>query len=314
MQRLVRYGLRLVGILLAVSLVTFLLLNLIPGDPVLAILGETATPQSIAALHAQLGLDLPLPLRYLNWLGHALTGDFGRTFRSGDTVFALIMQRLPVTLELLVIAQVLALVFAIPLGIWTAYRASRPVDHVSMGISLSLLSMPSFLVGILLIYGLALNLGLFPATGFVPMKEGLGPNLRSVALPAATLALVEFPVYMRLLRSEMINTLRQNFIGVARAMGLPVWRILFQHALRPSSINLITVVGINMGRLIGGAVIVEVLFALPGVGQLLVNSIFQKEILVVQGVVLIVAFMFVLINAVVDLLYQVIDPRIGHVR
>ncbi|MBS0524342.1 MAG: ABC transporter permease, partial [Proteobacteria bacterium] len=194
------------------------------------------------------------------------------------------------------------------------YRADRPVDHVSMGVSLSLLSMPSFLVGILLIYGLALKMGLFPATGFVPVKQGLGANLRSVGLPAATLALVEFPVYVRLLRSEMIHTLRQNFIGVARAMGLPVWRILFQHALRPSSINLITVVGINMGRLIGGAVIVEVLFALPGVGQLLVNSIFQKEILVVQGVVLIVAFMFVLINAVVDLLYQVVDPRIGHVR
>ncbi len=314
MRLLAHHALSLLGILLAVSAVTFLLLNLLPGDPVIAILGETATPQSIAVLHAQLGLDLPLPVRYLHWLGHALTGDFGRTFRSGDAVFALIIQRLPVTLELLVIAQLLALLFAIPTGIWTAYRAQRIIDHVSLGVSLSLLSMPSFLIGILLIYGLALHLGLFPATGFVPIKDGLGPNLRSVVLPAVTLALVEFPVYMRLLRSEMIHTLQQNFIGVARAMGLPVWRILFQHALRPSSINLITVVGINMGRLIGGAVIVEVLFALPGIGQLLVDSIFQKEILVVQGVVLIVAFMFVLINATVDLLYQLVDPRLSHAR
>jgi peptide/nickel transport system permease protein len=186
------------------------------------------------------------------------------------------------------------------------------VDHVSLGISLSLLSMPSFLVGTLLIYGLALNLGLFPATGFVPISDGLGANLRSVALPSVTLALVEFPIYMRLLRSEMMQTLRQNFIAVSRAMGLPTWRILIQHALRPSSINLVTVLGINMGRLIGGAVIVEVLFALPGIGQLLVNSIFEKEILVVQGVVLVVATMFVLINATVDLVYRLIDPRLGH--
>ena len=314
MRQLARHGYGLAGILVSVSLVTFVLLNLLPGDPVIAILGETATPESIAVLHAQLGFDLPLPMRYLNWLGNALTGDFGHTFRSGDAIFPLIMQRLPVTLELLIIAQVLALAFAIPLGIWTAYRAHRLSDHISLGVSLGLLSMPAFLIGILLIYGLALNLRLFPATGFVPLKDGLGTNLRSVFLPAATLALVEFPVYMRLLRSEMINTLQQNFIGVARAMGLPVWRILFQHALRPSSINLITVVGINMGRLIGGAVIVEVLFALPGVGQLLVDSIFQKEILVVQGVVLVVAFMFVLINATVDLLYQVVDPRLSRGR
>jgi peptide/nickel transport system permease protein len=310
MPSIVRHGLGLIGVLFAVSLVTFLLLNLIPGDPALAILGETATPQSIAVLHAQLGLDLPLPLRFLQWLGHALTGDLGRTFKSGDAVSSLILQRLPVTLELLVIAQFLALAISIPLGIWTAYRARRIVDHVSLGFSLSLLSMPSFLVGTLLIYGLALNLGLFPATGFVPISDGLGANLQSVALPSATLALVEFPIYMRLLRSEMMQTLRQNFIAVSRAMGLPTWRILIQHALRPSSINLVTVLGINMGRLIGGAVIVEVLFALPGIGQLLVNSIFEKEILVVQGVVLFTGVFFVLINMRVDRLYALLDPRV----
>lgn len=312
MPSVVRHGLGLIGVLFAVSVVTFLLLNLIPGDPALAILGETATPQSIAVLHAQLGLDLPLPLRFLQWLGHALTGDLGRTFRSGDAVSTLIWQRLPVTLELLVLAQLMALAVAVPLGIWTAYRAGRVVDHISLGLSLSLLSMPSFLVGTLLIYGPALHFGLFPATGFVPVSNGLGANLRSVALPSATLALVEFPIYMRLLRSEMMQTLRQNFIAVTRAMGFPTWRILIQHALRPSSINLVTVLGINMGRLIGGAVIVEVLFALPGIGQLLVNSIFEKEILVVQGVVLVVAFMFVLINATVDLIYRLIDPRLGR--
>jgi peptide/nickel transport system permease protein len=312
MRRLRGGLLGLFGVLIAVSLVTFVLVNLLPGDPAVAILGETATPESIATLHAQLGLDLPIPVRYLRWLRNALVGDFGRAFRSGDAVLPLILQRFPVTLEILIIAQVLALLLAVPIGVWTAYRSRRTVDHVSLATALGVLSMPSFLVGILLIYGFALHVGLFPATGFVPIGDGLGENLRSVALPCATLALVEFPIYMRLLRSEMIQTLQQNFIAVARAMGLPVWRILLQHALRPSSINLITVIGINMGRLIGGAVIVEVVFGLPGIGRLLVESIFQKEILIVQGVVLLVAGFFVLINASVDLLYHMIDPRLRH--
>ena len=312
MRRAARGLAGLFGILIAVSFVTFLLVNLLPGDPVLAILGETATPQAIDALRTQLGLDRPPLERYLHWLGNALTGDFGRTFQSRDPVFPMIVQRLPVTIELLVAAQVIALAIAIPLGIWTGYRAGHALDHASLAASLTLLSMPAFLVGILLIYGFALHLGWFPATGFVPIRDGLFENLRSIALPATTLALVEVPVYLRLLRSEMVQTLQQNFIGVARAMGLPVWRILLQHAFRPSSINLITVVGINVGRLIGGAVIVEVLFALPGIGQLLVNAIFQKEVVVVQGVVLLVAFMFVLINAAVDQLYRLVDPRIGH--
>lgn len=307
-----RHFAELCGLLLAVSFVTFLLVGLLPGDPVVAILGETATAESVAILREQLGLDRHPIERYVHWLTQALTGDLGKTFASGDAVLALIGQRLPVTIELLVLAQLLALLLAVPLGVWSAYRAGRAVDHASLSVSLTLLSMPAFLVGILLIYGLALKLGLFPATGYTPLRDGVWENLRSVTLPAATLALIEFPVYMRLLRSEMVHTLQQNFIGVARAMGLPVWRILLQHALRPSSINLITVVGINMGRLIGGAVIIEVLFALPGIGQLLVTSIFQKEILVVQGVVLVVASMFVLINAAVDLLYRVVDPRIGH--
>ena len=312
MRRALRGLAALCGILIAVSFVTFFLVNLLPGDPVLAILGETATPQAIEVLRTQLGLDRPLHERYLHWLGSALTGDFGRTFQSRDPVFPMIVERLPVTIELLVVAQVMALAIAIPLGIWTGYRAGRALDHASLAASLTLLSMPTFLVGILLIYGFALHLGWFPATGFVPIRDGLLANLKSITLPAATLALVEAPVYLRLLRSEMAQTLQQNFIGVARAMGLPVWRILLQHAFRPSSINLITVVGINVGRLIGGAVIVEVLFALPGIGQMLVNAIFQKEVLVVQGVVLMVAFMFVLINAAVDQLYRLVDPRIGR--
>ncbi len=300
----------LAGILLAVSLITFLLMNLAPGDPALAILGETATVESIAALRGQLGLDLPMLQRYLNWLGDVLTGDLGQSFRANEPVLGAILDRFPVTLELLIGAQVVALGLALPVGIYTAYRARGPADRLSLSVALALISTPPFLIGIVLIYFFALKLGVLPATGYVPLSESLAGNLRTMTLPILTLGLFEFPLYMRLLRSDMIQTLQQNFISLARAIGLPPWRILIGHALRPSSFSLITVVGINMGRLIGGAVIVEVLFGLPGIGQLLVDGIYQREYLVVQGVVLFVGVFFVLINFVVDFLYGVLDPRV----
>lgn len=305
-----RHAASLVGILFSVSLITFLLMNLAPGDPALAILGETATPESIAALRDSLGLDLPLWHRYLSWLGGVLQGDLGHSFRANESVAGAILQRFPVTLELLIGAQVVALGLAIPAGIYTAYRARSAADKASLAIALAFVSTPPFLIGIVLVYVFALQFGMLPATGYTPLGESIVGNLRTMALPVLTLALFEFPVYMRLLRSDMVRTLQQNFISLARAIGLPPWRILLGHALRPSSFSLITVVGINMGRLIGGAVIVEVLFGLPGIGDLLVNGIYQREYLIVQGVVLFVGVFFVLINIVVDLLYGLLDPRV----
>ncbi len=300
----------LVGILFAVSLITFLLMNLAPGDPAQAILGETATAEAIAALRQRLGLDLPILQRYLNWLGGVLTGDLGESFRANEPVLDAIVGRFPVTLELLIGAQVVALGLALPIGMYTAYRARGAADKAALAVALAFVSTPPFLIGIILIYVFALLLGVLPATGYVPVSESLSGNLLTMTLPIATLGLFEFPVYMRLLRSDMIQTLQQNYISLARAIGLPPWRILFTHALRPSSLSLITVVGINMGRLIGGAVIVEVLFGLPGVGQLLVDGIYQREYLMVQGVVLVVGVFFVLINSLVDLLYSLLDPRV----
>ncbi|MBL6612558.1 MAG: ABC transporter permease [Reyranella sp.] len=300
----------LAGILLAVSLVAFLLMNLAPGDPALAILGETATVESIAAMRARLGLDLPLSERYLDWLGNVLRGDLGQSFRANEPVLGAILGRFPVTLELLIGAQVVALGLALPVGIYTAYRARGLADRSALAAALALISTPPFLIGIILIYVFALQINLFPATGYVPLSEGVWRNLHTMLLPILTLGLFEFPLYMRLLRSDMIQTLQQNFISLARAIGLPPWRILLGHALRPSSFSLITVVGINMGRLIGGAVIVEVLFGLPGIGQLLVDGIYQREYLVVQGVVLFVGVFFVLINFAVDVLYVMLDPRV----
>jgi peptide/nickel transport system permease protein len=305
-----RHAASLIGILFAVSLVTFLLMNLAPGDPALAILGDTATVESIAALRHTLGLDLPLAQRYLQWVGGVLQGDLGQSFRANEPVAGAILQRFPVTLELLVGAQLVALGLAIPIGIYAAYRTRGAVDRISLAVALAFVSTPPFLIGIVLIYVFALQLGVLPATGYVSLSEDVPGNLRCMVLPVLTLALFEFPVYMRLLRSDMVRTLQQNFISLARAIGLPPWRILLGHALKPSSFSLITVVGINMGRLIGGAVIVEVLFGLPGIGELLINGIYQREYLIVQGVVLFIGVFFVLINMLVDLLYALLDPRV----
>jgi peptide/nickel transport system permease protein len=184
------------------------------------------------------------------------------------------------------------------------------VDHTTLAACLALLSTPAFVLALAMIYVFALQLQWLPATGYVSLSEGVWGNLQSMAMPVLSLALIEVPIYLRLLRSEMVATLQQNFIALARGMGLPTWRILFENALRPSSLNLITVVGINMGRLMGGAIIIESMFALPGVGQLLVESIYQQEYLVTQGIVLFVAVAFIGINLLTDVVYALVDPRL----
>lgn len=298
------------GTLLAVSIIAFLLVALLPGDLSLIILGDAATPERVAALRLEMGLDQPLYIRYFHWLGNVLTGDFGHSIHSGEATLDVILSRLPVTVELLLLTQVVALAIAIPLGIWSAYRRGSGFDTSTLVGSLALLSTPSFVLALALIYIFALHFQWLPATGYVSLSEGLGGNLSSMVLPVLSLALIEVPVYLRLLRSEMIGTLQQNFISLARGMGLPTWRILLENAFRPSSLNLITVVGINMGRLMGGAIIIETMFALPGVGQLLVESIYQQEYLMMQGIVLFVAAMFIAINLLTDLLYALADPRL----
>lgn len=308
-RRLLFSGLGIVGTLLAVTVISFLLVALLPGDQAVLLLGDSATPERVAAVRSQLGLDKPLPVRYIHWLGNVLSGDFGTSIHSGQATMDIILSRLPVTLELLLLTQAVALGLAIPLGIWSAYRKGSAVDTATLTGSLALLSTPSFVVGLFLIFIFALQLQWLPATGHVPISEGVGGNLKSFVLPVLALALIEVPVYLRLLRSEMIGTLHQNFIALARGMGIPTTRILLENALRPSSLNLITVVGINMGRLMGGAIIIESMFALPGIGQLLVESIYQQEYMMMQGIVLFVAIMFIAINLLTDFLYVLVDPR-----
>jgi peptide/nickel transport system permease protein len=302
----------LVPVLLAVSLLTFLIASLLPGDLAYTILGDQATPEKVAALRHDMGLDQPIWWRYLSWLGNVLQGDFGRSFRTGQTVLQAVAERLPVSLELMLLAQLGALTIGIPLAIACAVRSGSAFDRFMTGTAFSMLSVPAFLSAILLIYLFAVELRWLPATGYIPFHEDPVGNLRCFLLPALTLALGEWPVLMRVLRSDMIATLQEDYIAMARAKGLKPSRILLVHALKPSSLTLVTVTGINIGRLIGGTVIVESIFALPGIGRLLLSAIFTRDLIILQGVVLIVALGYVLINFVVDLLYAVLDPRIRH--
>jgi peptide/nickel transport system permease protein len=302
----------LILVLLAVTLLTFLLLKLLPGDPAINILGPSATPAAVAQIHHHLGLDKPLPVQYLNWLGNAVRGNLGKAYQNNQTTVSALRQRLPVTIELLIISQLLALIISIPVAIYAAYRPNGWFDRVSTTTAFGLLSIPDFIVGVLLVLIFAVRLHWFPATGYTPISQNLQQNLRSMVLPSITLAVGELAAFVRLLRTDMIATLQEDYITMAKSKGMSDRHILLRHAFRPSSFSLVTVLGLNLGRLIGGTFIVETIFALPGIGDLAIRSIYSRDYLVVQGVVLVIAVGYVLANAAVDLLYTVLDPRIRH--
>ncbi|MEY2399427.1 MAG: peptide/nickel transport system permease protein [Actinomycetota bacterium] len=302
----------LIPVLFAVTALSFGMLKLLPGDPAVNILGPSATPAAVKTLHKQLGLDKPVVSQYGSFVWNAVHGDLGRSYQNNQPTTEALKQRLPVTLELLVLSQFLALVVSIPLAIRAATKPDGLLDRISTGVSFGFLALPPYIVGVVLVLLFAVAFHVFPATGYTPFSQNPVENLRSLTLPSITLALAELATYLRLLRADMITTLQEDFITMARAKGMPPRRILWRHAFRPSSFSLVTVAGLNFGRLIGGTFIVEILFALPGIGELTVQSIFSTDYLVVQGTVLLVAVGYVLVNFLVDLLYVVIDPRVRH--
>lgn len=308
-----RKFLMLVPVVLVVSILTFLLLNLLPGNPVFLILGPGATPKGVAQLTQQLHLNQPIYVRYADWLWAALHGNFGQSYLNHVPASTLIHQALPVTLELLVFSQIIALAVAIPLGVYAARRPGGWIDQGSSAFSFGMLAIPAFLLGVLLVGIFAVHWHLFPATGYTHLTANLGRNLRSLFLPALTLALGSLATYVRLLRSDMIATLQQDFVTVARSKGLSSRYILWHHAFRPSTFSLVTVAGLNVGALIGGAFIVEVIFGIPGIGSLTLHSIYQRDYLVVQACVLIIAVGYVFVNFIVDLVYPFLDPRVRRV-
>lgn len=302
---------RLIATLLAVTFLTFLLVALLPGDPVDTILGTgDRDPAVVAQIRDDLNLDDPFFTRYFAWLGDALTFDLGQSYITDQEVSDIISDRLPVTAQLAFMAVFLALIAAVPIGILGAYRQGKWQDTVSSAGVQVALSVPNFIFGIFLIWLFATNLGWLPATGWNRLSDGFVANLQTAILPASALALTQLAIFSRLVRADMIGTLQENYILSARSKGLTDRFILFRHALRPSSMSLMTIVGINFGALLGGTVIIETLFAVPGLGFRLINAINQRDILVIQGITVFIAAAYVIINTVVDLLYTVIDPRI----
>lgn len=307
---LLRRLVQLVVVLLVVTFVSYWMINLLPGDPAMAILGFGGDAQALAQVRHQLGLDQPLIVRYVKWLGGLVRGDLGTSYISSIPVGESLAQRMPVTLELLVLAQVVSLAVSVPLAMVSARRVGRVLDRALTTVSFGMLSTPVFVSGVLLILVFAVVLPLLPATGYTQLTADPLDNLRTLMLPTVTLALGQIAVYTRLLRSDLIATLQEDYILLARARGLSPRRIMWRHALRPSAISLITAIGLNLGALIGGAVIIEQLFGLPGVGRLIVEAILSRDYLVVQGGVMVVAVGYVVVNFAVDLIYSGIDPRI----
>lgn len=302
-----------VPILLGVSILTFLVLSLIPGNAAQLLLGPQATAAQIATLDHQMGLDQPLVTRYLHWLGGAVTGNLGNSLVSGQPVVSELVPRMAVTGELVGLAFVISVGLAIPVALLAAYRPNRLVDRISMFVSITGLSVANYVLALLLVLVFAVQMTVFPAIGYVPIGQGIGGNLQSLALPSFAIAFPLFCFYTRFLRGDLVEQLDgEDYIVTARAKGIGPWQVLFRHAFRNSAFGLITVVGLNLGTLIGATVIIEQIFALPGIGQLLLQAINTRDYTVVQACVVVFALVAVLANLVADLLYAVLDPRIRY--
>jgi peptide/nickel transport system permease protein len=302
---------QLIVTVLAVTLFSAFLLELLPGDPV-EVLVPFGSDEQREAVRADLELDRPFLARYASWLGGFVTGDLGDyyTVSSSRPVSERLGQAFPKSAQLVIYSQILALIIAIPVGVFAAARKSSMFDRMSSATAFAMLAIPNFALALVLQYYLGVKWQVFPTSGYTPLTENPSEHFQQMVLPCITLAVGQIAIYMRLLRSDMIATLQQDFILLAKAKGMRSRRILFRHALRPSSLTLLTVAGLNVGTLIGGALIVEVLFQIPGIGFMMQEAIGQRQIVAFQSLVAIVAIIYVVVNFLVDLLYTAVDPRI----
>lgn len=300
-------------VLVLVTLLTALLINLLPGDPVEVIIPFGSEDQR-EVLREDLGLDKSLPEQYATWLGNFLTGDFGNYYRQSkvDPVSERVTASAPVSILLVFYAQALALIIAIPLGVLTAQRAGSKFDRATNTTMFGLLSIPNFVLGYLLSYFVGVQLGWLPAVGYTRITEDFGEHVKSMILPAVSLAVGQIAVYMRLLRTDLVATLQEDFVLMAKAKGLKPRRVMWRHALRPSSLTLLTVAGLNVGTLLGGALIIEIIFDIPGMGTLLFEAIGERQYVALQSLVALIAVAYVAVNVTVDILYRILDPRIRN--
>ena len=293
-----------------VAIAVFGLLHVVPGDPAVIIAGDYATAEDVARIRSKLGLDRPFLTQVEIWLSNVVHGDLGTSIFSGLPVTTLIKQRAEATVALTVLAMLISIGVGVPLGVLAAWRKGSWIDRLVMVLAVSGFSMPVFWLGFVLVYAFAISVPWLPVQGFQPLAGGVGPFLRHLILPAVTLSVVYMGLIARMTRASMLGVLGEDYIRTAFAKGLAPRRVLLRHALKNASLPVVTVIGLGFALLIGGAVVTESVFALPGLGRLTVDAIVRRDYPVVQGVILVVSGAYVLINLVVDLLYVVLDPRI----
>jgi peptide/nickel transport system permease protein len=306
----IRRVLQLVVVAFIISVLVFLLVHLLPGDPTVVILGANDTAHNRAVLDQQLGLNLPLWHQYVIWLKGVFHGNLGQSYLNHEPVTSIIKTGWPIDVELIIISQLIAFIVAIPLALVTSRRPNRALDNVSTTGTFGMLALPPFVIAPIMVAVFAVGLHWFPATGFVPFTQAPTTNLHDMILPSLAITAGSIAVYYRLFRSDLISTLQEDFITMARSKGLSNRWIMWRHAFRPSSFSLLAAAGVNIGALIAGTFIVEFLFAIPGLGYSLVQAVDQRDYLVVQGITLVVAVAYVVLQFLIDFLFTVVDPRV----
>ena len=301
-----------IPVMAVVALFVFSLLYVAPGDPAAIIAGDQATPADVDRIRESLGLDRPFLIRFGEWVWHVLNGDLGKSIFTNLPVTHMISQRIEPTLSLMVLTLILSIAIAVPAGVVAAWKHGTWIDRVVMIMAVAGFSVPVFVVGYLLAYTFALQLDLFPVQGYTPIANGIGPWLRNLALPAMTLGSAFIALIARITRATMLEVLNQDYIRTAKSKGVDHRAILFVHALKNAAVPVVTIIGLGVAGLIGGSVVTESVFAIPGVGRLVVDAILRRDYPIIQGVVLMFSFIYVLVNLGVDLLYTVFDPRIRY--
>jgi peptide/nickel transport system permease protein len=309
---LIRRVLAAVPVILVVTVFVFALLHLAPGDPAAIIAGDLATADDIAKIRSKLGLDQPLLVQFFTWVNQLLHGDLGNSIFSAHPVSLLIAQRLEPTVTLTVMTLLISILIAVPLGVIAAWRVGSWIDRGVMGFAVFGFSVPGFVIAYVLIWVFAIRLDWLPVQGYTPLTQGIGPWLANIILPSVTLALAYMALIARITRAAMLETLSQDYIRTAHAKGLATPAVLLRHALHNASVPIVTVIGIGVALLIGGVVITESVFAIPGLGRLTVDAILRRDYPVIQGIILVFSGAYVVVNLVVDMLYTVLDPRIRY--
>lgn len=299
-------------VMVVAALLVFLLIHLAPGDPAAIIAGDNATTEQIAALRHTLGLEDPLPLQFVRWAGAVLGGDLGVSIFSGAPVLGLIVQRLEPTVSLALLTMLVAVVLAVSVGVLAAAKAGSLIDRTVMVFAVLGFSVPVFVVGYFLIYVFSITLRWLPVQGYTPIAEGVRPWLEHLVLPALTLGLAYVALIARITRAAMLDVLAEDYVRTARAKGVAPGRVLLKHALRNAGVPIVTIIGIGVALLIGGVVITETVFNLPGVGRLVVDAISKRDYPIIQGVTLVFSGVYVVVNLLIDLSYALIDPRVSY--